>query len=175
MSEVRVEEKVDVLVATEEEVVVSADRAADEEFDAFDLTLFTDDCPQVAELLGQVDIGALQDVMENLTFCDIEAEDLRYVDPNFMKLFQLAQLMIEYLLHSQDFLAGSRQQLIEELEVVSSRAQMLTDTNEKQAAELNALKKESRIVRKTLYAYQLMAKMPGGLGSTQPTVITAYH
>ena len=52
--------------------------------------------------------------LENLTFCDIEAEgdyyvifsdisfaDLRDVDPNFVKMFKLSQLTIEYLLHSQ--------------------------------------------------------------------------
>lgn len=49
----------------------------------------------------QADVTVLQEILQNITFCDIESEDLRYVDPNFIKLFQLAQLIIEYLLYSQ--------------------------------------------------------------------------
>ncbi len=63
--------------------------------------------------LLQLDVAALQNILENITFCDIEGEganlhvsggtdgaDLE-IDANFVKLFQLAQLTIEYLLHSQ--------------------------------------------------------------------------
>ena len=66
--------------------------------------------------------------MENITFCDVESEgvclapertffntcltelltDMRYVDPNFLKVFQLAQLIIEYLLHSQVWFPDKR-------------------------------------------------------------------
>ncbi len=61
-----------------------------------------------------MDVKGLKLGLENLTFCDIEAEgtfipslptvelaDLREVDPNFVKMFKLSQLTIEYLLHSQ--------------------------------------------------------------------------
>jgi hypothetical protein len=37
----------------------------------------------------------------------ISFKDLRYVDPNYVKLFQLAQMTIEYLLHTQvNFIQG---------------------------------------------------------------------
>ena len=74
----------------------------------------------------QVNVSALQDVLEMITFCDIEREgtqiqffsilsqsfiknnivipaDMGQLDPNFVKLFQLSQLMLEYLLYSQVF------------------------------------------------------------------------
>ncbi|KAJ8310307.1 hypothetical protein KUTeg_012172 [Tegillarca granosa] len=61
----------------------------------------------VDQISRTLDFNALQDNILNITFCNIEAElDLRMVDPNFVKLFKLAQLTIEYLLHSQEYLTG---------------------------------------------------------------------
>jgi hypothetical protein len=56
---------------------------------------------QVEKIHREVDIESLQEIMENITFCDVDSEDLRYVDPNYIKLFKLSQMIIEYLLHSQ--------------------------------------------------------------------------
>lgn len=48
------------------------------------------------------DVAALQPLLHNIAFCDITTEDLRGVDSNFVKVFQLAQLMLEYVLSSQE-------------------------------------------------------------------------
>jgi len=63
-----------------------------------------------------MDFQALQDNLEQITFCNIDAEivsfylkfqsnlfllskkDSRAMDPNFVKLYKMAQLTIEYLL-----------------------------------------------------------------------------
>ncbi|CAL8104149.1 unnamed protein product, partial [Calicophoron daubneyi] len=53
----------------------------------------------VNRVASQIDIETLQEILTPVTFCDITSEiDTRYVDTNFIKLFQLAQLLIEYLL-----------------------------------------------------------------------------
>lgn len=57
----------------------------------------------------ELDIETLQHNLHNIAFCDLEAEDLRGVDPNYAKLFRLSQLMLEYVLQSQDFLARTQQ------------------------------------------------------------------
>ena len=52
-------------------------------------------------MMRELDFATLQDVIMNVTFCDITAEvDMRSMDPNFVKLFQLSQLIAEYLLVS---------------------------------------------------------------------------
>ena len=49
----------------------------------------------------EYDTTMLQEFVNNVTYCDIESEtDMRTVDPNFVKLFKLAQLIIEYLIVS---------------------------------------------------------------------------
>lgn len=54
------------------------------------------------------DVATLQTLLHNITFCDITTEDLRGVDANFLKVFQLAQLMLEYVLQSQEELLQAK-------------------------------------------------------------------
>ncbi|VDP54283.1 unnamed protein product [Schistosoma mattheei] len=58
----------------------------------------------VNRITKDVDIESLQEILSSVTFCDITNEiDTRYVDNNLIKLFQLAQLLVEYLLVSSRF------------------------------------------------------------------------
>ncbi|KAI9351379.1 Iguana/Dzip1-like DAZ-interacting protein N-terminal-domain-containing protein [Obelidium mucronatum] len=116
---------------------------------------------QVDRVQREVDIPALQEIMENITFCDVDAEDVRYVDPNFLKLFKISQLIIEYLVHTQDFLSETQSVLSHDLQATLDKLDTITVLHEKQTAEFNAAKKENRNLKKTLYAYQLMARVPG--------------
>ncbi|KAJ3212786.1 hypothetical protein HDU82_006418 [Entophlyctis luteolus] len=93
--------------------------------------------------------------MENITFCDVDAEDLSYVDPNFVKLFKISQLIIEYLVYTQDVLAEAQLQLSNDLEDATEKLEILNDQFDKQA-----VKKENRILKKSLYAYQVMMRIP---------------
>ncbi|KAJ3411897.1 hypothetical protein HDV05_001532 [Chytridiales sp. JEL 0842] len=111
--------------------------------------------------------------MENVTFCDVDSEDIRYVDPNYIKLFKVSQMIIEYLLHSQDYLADHRATLIEDLATVEQKLELLTDTYDKQCVEFNAMKRENRTLKKTLYAYQLMTRVPNSNG--EPVAVASYH
>ncbi|KAJ3235897.1 Zinc finger protein dzip1 [Chytriomyces hyalinus] len=151
---------------------------------------------QVDRVQREVDILALQEIMENVTFCDLDSEDIRYVDPNFVKLIKIAQLIIEYLIHTQDYLAASQGALSKDLQDTSDRLALLTATYEKQVpqqsssfgrnhlitlfilnqdAELSALKKENRTLKKTLYAYQLMARVPGHAPDVPNNDVATYH
>jgi len=67
------------------------------------------------KLVREVDIDLLQSHIENITFCNLREEDLRYLtDPQVVKLFRVSQLMLEYLLYSQD-------QLVENLNNLSHK------------------------------------------------------
>ncbi|XP_067948960.1 cilium assembly protein DZIP1L-like isoform X2 [Watersipora subatra] len=58
------------------------------------------------QIARDLDFNALQENLTNIAFCNIEMElDLRLIDPNFVKLFRLGQLTIEYLLYSQEYLS----------------------------------------------------------------------
>lgn len=121
-----------------------------------------------------MDVRTLQQVLDNVTYCDIESECLDNVDQNYVKLFQLSQLIIEYLLHCQEHLTGTKQtskHLIDEVEEKHSKALKQIKALESQLAQVT---KENRQLKKTVYAYQLWSKVPGGLNNQQP-VVSAYH
>ncbi|CAN7986311.1 unnamed protein product [Ixodes pacificus] len=62
----------------------------------------------VDKVAREVDVDSLQKNVVHLTFCDIDNElGGTLVDPNFLKLFKLAQLCMEYLMHSQELLLQS--------------------------------------------------------------------
>ncbi|XP_077987588.1 uncharacterized protein LOC144442190 isoform X1 [Glandiceps talaboti] len=102
-----------------------------------------------------LDFTILQDNIMNLTFCNIEQEiDTRTIDPNFIKLFKLAQLTIEYLLHSQDYLANTISVLEDKLHNAMQEHENTKQILHKQGEEMKTIKKENRKRKKMLEAQQ---------------------
>ncbi|XP_012939036.1 zinc finger protein DZIP1L [Aplysia californica] len=102
-----------------------------------------------------LDFTTLQENIMNLTFCNLEAElDIRSVDPNFVKLFKLAQLTIEYLLHSQEYLAGLCASLEEKSKQSDQDVEKVKQELEEARKELTEVKKESHKRKKMLIAQQ---------------------
>jgi hypothetical protein len=57
------------------------------------------------QVVRDVDVDALQDNIDHVTFADITEQDMYYLnETNFIQLFRLCQLMIEYLINSQNFI-----------------------------------------------------------------------
>ncbi|EDM02533.1 DAZ interacting protein 1 [Rattus norvegicus] len=114
----------------------------------------------VDKVAGAVDVLTLQENIMNITFCKLEDEKCPHcqsgVDPVLLKLIRLAQLTIEYLMHSQEFLT-SQLNLVEErlrlsLMDYEQSKQLLT----KQAGEIKLLKEECKRRKKMLSTQQLM-------------------
>ena len=62
----------------------------------------------VDRIAREVDIDSLQTCLENITFSSISQDDLNlYSNDCFIRLFQIAQLTLEYLLNVQDILASN--------------------------------------------------------------------
>ncbi|KAI9179735.1 hypothetical protein H9P43_005065 [Blastocladiella emersonii ATCC 22665] len=130
----------------------------------------------VVRVQRDADTATLQDVIDNIAFCDLDSEDLRYTDSNFVKLFQLAQLIIEYLLHCQSILEQSEADLARQLDEQALEITAMTEQQERDLTEIYALKKENKTLKKTIFAYQVMTKVPGyhpgaGTGQGAPAVV----
>lgn len=118
----------------------------------------------VSKVVRDVDVQTLQDVLENITFAAVDNEDLSYYpETNFVKVFSLAQLIIEYMLHSQAYLASRRSAIERKTVLASSEAKRLMGELQQALDAADALRKENRQLKKTVYAYQFCAKLPGGL------------
>lgn len=64
----------------------------------------------IDDLVGRGDIKALEAHLSNITFANIEREDLeKFGDATLLKLFRLSQYGLEYLLNCQNYLANQTQ------------------------------------------------------------------
>ncbi|KAM7428249.1 Zinc finger protein dzip1 [Porites harrisoni] len=115
----------------------------------------------VDHILREMDVKTLQDNIMHITFCNIEAElgsqGVGY-DPNYIKMFKLAQLIIEYLLHSQQFLSANleaeNKTLQDSLEEVEKAKKELEEKKE----AYKKLKRECQKQKKWIAEYQLLMR-----------------
>ncbi len=83
----------------------------------------------VENVVRKGEVEVLDRIGNNIMMCDITSDDnLGAMDANFVKLFRLAQLTIEYLLHTQSLLAAQSQRQsaqIQALNKVSDRSHLV--------------------------------------------------
>ncbi|XP_008540755.1 cilium assembly protein DZIP1 isoform X2 [Equus przewalskii] len=114
----------------------------------------------VDKVAGAVDVLTLQENIMNITFCKLEDEKCPHcqsgVDPVLLKLIRLAQLTIEYLLHSQEFLTSQLHHLEERLRLSLADCEQSKKLLTKQAGEIKLLKEECKRRKKMISTQQLM-------------------
>uniref|UniRef100_UPI00398F430B cilium assembly protein DZIP1L isoform X3 n=1 Tax=Pristiophorus japonicus TaxID=55135 RepID=UPI00398F430B len=116
----------------------------------------------VERVARELDIATLQENIMNVTFCNLDSERCpgcqNTVDPVLLKIFKLAQLNTEYLLHSQEFFTSSIQALEEQLQITVEEQEKVRREMGKQAEELKAAKEESRRRKKMIATLQLLVQ-----------------
>ena len=107
---------------------------------------------------SELDFLTLQEHVQGVTFCSVEGERCPRcqspVDPALLKLFRLAQLTVEYLLHSQEVLTLSLQAAEERLRAAGLDRDHVLAQQQKQAEEITSLKAELRHRKKILKSHQ---------------------
>ncbi|KAJ8031232.1 Zinc finger protein DZIP1L [Holothuria leucospilota] len=106
-------------------------------------------------LTRTLDVEVLRENISSIAYCDIEEEvDTRIVDPNFLKVFKMSQLIIQYLVHTQDYFADTIKTLKEE--AISHQQQYESQKKEVEiiTEQLNKVKQESHKRKKLLKAQQ---------------------
>lgn len=106
-------------------------------------------------VMNQMDVNTLQEHIKVVTFCCLDGERCQRcrspVDPALVKLFQLAQLTVEWLLHCQEFLTLSLQEAEESLTAASRERKQLLAQQKKQEENVKALttelKKRKNVIR----------------------------
>ncbi|CAB1433496.1 unnamed protein product [Pleuronectes platessa] len=97
-------------------------------------------------VISQLDIDALQDHINTVTFCSLDGERCQQcrspVDPGLLKLLQLAQLSVEWLLHCQEVLSLNLHAAEERLEAARKEHKQLLEQQSEQEEKVKALKEE---------------------------------
>ncbi|XP_062251912.1 LOW QUALITY PROTEIN: cilium assembly protein DZIP1L [Platichthys flesus] len=95
---------------------------------------------------SQLDIDTLQDHIMEVTFCNLDEERCQEcrnpVDPGLLKLLQLTQLSVEWLLHCQEVFSLSQRAAEERLEAARKEQKQLLEQQSQQEEKVKALKEE---------------------------------
>ncbi|XP_074070949.1 cilium assembly protein DZIP1L isoform X2 [Macrotis lagotis] len=114
----------------------------------------------VDRVAQELDVTTLQDHITGVTYCNLDSERCAYcqqpVDPVLLKVLKMAQLIIEYLLHSQDYLSANIVSLEEKLQSTLEQQEQTEKKLGKQTEELKGVKEESRRRKKMLSMQQLL-------------------
>ncbi|XP_070610535.1 cilium assembly protein DZIP1L isoform X2 [Erythrolamprus reginae] len=114
----------------------------------------------VERVARELDIGILQENINSVTFCNLEAEKCPYcqqpVDPLLLKVLRMAQLTIEYLLHSQEYLSMNLALQEEQHQAVLGDCKRIKYDLDKQTEELKGVKEESKRRKKMIATQQLI-------------------
>ncbi|XP_072331007.1 cilium assembly protein DZIP1L isoform X4 [Scyliorhinus torazame] len=116
----------------------------------------------VDRVARELDVATLQENIMSVTFCTLDSERCPWcqnpVDPVLLKVFKLAQLNTEYLLHSQELFTNSIQALEEQLQAATEELEKSRQEIGKQAEELKAVKEEGRRRKKMITTLQLLVQ-----------------
>ncbi|XP_069376950.1 cilium assembly protein DZIP1 isoform X2 [Paralichthys olivaceus] len=103
-------------------------------------------------VMSQLDVDVLQDHISSVTFCSLDGERCQRcrspVDPALLKLLQLAQLTVEWLLHCQEFLSLNLHAAEERLGAASREHKQLLEQQSKQEEKVKALDAELKLRKK---------------------------
>ncbi|KAL8187650.1 UNVERIFIED_CONTAM: Zinc finger protein dzip1l [Gekko kuhli] len=114
----------------------------------------------VERVARELDLATLQENINSITFCNLDAEKCPYcqqpVDPVLLKVLKMAQLTIEYLLHSQEYLSMSLALQEEQQQATLVDLKHVKRDLDKQAEELKHVKEESRRRKKMISTQQFI-------------------
>ncbi|XP_048362693.1 cilium assembly protein DZIP1L isoform X2 [Sphaerodactylus townsendi] len=114
----------------------------------------------VERVARELDLTTLQENINSITFCNLDAEKCPYcqqpIDPVLLKVLKMAQLTIEYLLHSQEYLSMSLALQEERQQTTLDDLKRVKHDLDKQAEELKHVKEESRKRKKMISTQQLL-------------------
>ncbi|XP_044044183.1 zinc finger protein Dzip1 isoform X3 [Siniperca chuatsi] len=109
-------------------------------------------------VVSQLDVDALQEHISTVTFCSLDGERCQRcqspVDPALVKLLQLAQLTVEWLLHCQEFLTLGLHTAEERLAAAGREREQLLAQQKKQEEKVQTLTAELKQRKKVIRTQQ---------------------
>lgn len=115
---------------------------------------------EVDRVAAEVNVAVLQEHLEHVTFCNAGRERCPHcqgpADPLLLKLLRLAQLCLEYLLHSQDYLSAQLRAGQELLRAADAHRDLLAKDVARGAQQIRLLKEECKRRKKMIATQQMM-------------------
>ncbi|KAG5509378.1 hypothetical protein JKF63_06688 [Porcisia hertigi] len=113
----------------------------------------------VERLMKSTNVETLQRIVENIAFSRITRDEAAMFTPDhILHLFQLCQVLIQYLVHSQEILAKMNVKLNDRMTAQQDTAQEREGLLQRLSDEASLLKKQVKTQRRTLLAYEYNAQ-----------------
>jgi len=113
----------------------------------------------VESLKKNGDLSLIQNYAQGLVYSDLRKTDLDKINnPNFVKLFKLSQLSIEYLLYVQDFLENVAKSTDAEYEQLRKECSESEQTAKEQRERIVKLKKDIHNKKRAISTYDFLIK-----------------
>ncbi|KAI3386870.1 hypothetical protein SNEBB_004515 [Seison nebaliae] len=106
-------------------------------------------------IINEMDVTSLQELILNITYCNIDMETTtRAIDPHFVKLFKISQLIIEYLLNTQTYISNVAQNLEANSTVYQKKLENNKEVQKNMEMEMLELRKENKRRKRLLEEQQ---------------------
>ena len=131
----------------------------------------------IDKLIREVDLRQLEQLLQNITYASLDREDMdRFGDDNFIKLFKLSQMSIEYLVYTQNYLECLTRTLDIQYKNSIAQTQGVRDQIQKYNTQIQNLKKENQKKQKVLSTYEYLMKVPkDGAGAQAAGAMKCNH
>nr|CCC91538.1 conserved hypothetical protein [Trypanosoma congolense IL3000] len=117
----------------------------------------------IQRLMKDTNVDTLQRVVENIAFARLTRDEAAMFSPeHFIHLYTICQLVIQYLVYSQERLARINVKLSERVEELQQSAESMKQEGERLHQENTLLRKEVKAQRRTLLAYEYNRKGSSG-------------
>ncbi|XP_070607319.1 cilium assembly protein DZIP1-like isoform X9 [Erythrolamprus reginae] len=114
----------------------------------------------VDRVAAEMNVAVLQEHLEHVTYCNVGQERCPRcscpADPLLLKLLRLAQLCLEYLLHSQNYLSAQLRDSQELLRAADAQRDLLANDVAHGAEQIRLLKVECKRRKKMIATQQMM-------------------
>ena len=108
-----------------------------------------------------MDLRLLESLLQNITYAELSRDDFqRMCDAHFCKLFRLAQMSIEYLIYTQNYLETLTRSLDHHYQLSAENETRATEIAKSSRLEANSLQQDLKLKNKTLTTYEYLLKLP---------------
>jgi hypothetical protein len=112
------------------------------------------------KITSEVDLKAYEGLLQNITYARIDRDDVDRFTDDFVRLFRLSQMSIEYLIYTQNYLECLTKALDVQYKTAYDRTKNVQEEIRLKNTLIGNLKRENAIKQRTLQTYKYLMEVP---------------
>lgn len=112
------------------------------------------------KITSEVDLKAYEGLLQNITYAKIDRDDVDRFTDDFVRLFRLSQMSLEYLIYTQNYLECLTKALDLQYKTAYDRTKNVQEEIRLKNTLISNLKRENAIKQRTLQTYKYLMEVP---------------